>query len=681
MRIPSGRRAWRAGVTLGVVLLWSALGGMDAMAAAAASPAPLKQVPPATTPAPASAAGTAAPVASGTQTAHALTRDDVAAFFDGMIPYAIERGDIAGATVAVIDNGQVLFEKGYGYSDMKTRSAVSARRTLFRAGSISKLITWTAVMQLVQAGKINLDQDVNDYLDFRIPPKFGRPITMRDLMTHTAGFEDSISKMFVPSPRQLIPLRDYLIAHLPARIYPPGKIVAYSNYGATLAGYIVQRLSGEPFDEYVEKHIFQPLGMRHSTFVQPLPPALAAEMSHGYAQASDGKPQPFEMIEIAPAGALSTTAADMARFMIAQLGDGSNGGAPILDPQTLALMHSTQSQMAPGMNGFDLGFYQENRNGLSIIAHAGDTDWFHSDLHLILGHGVGLFLSFNSAGHDGATEAMRVRIFRAFLDRYFPYTPPQEPTVAHPGPDAARVAGWYISSRRIASALSILGAFNGSSVTALPDGTIELSALTSLSGAPKRWREVGPLTYRVVGGQSHLKFVTDRAGHIRYWISDDLIPVMVFMRTHGLEQESALEWMIGAFCAVLLLTLILWGGGGVARRHFGTTLTLPPRQRRLRLASRIGAALLLAMIGAWVGIVVLIMNSVWSIDGPIIGAYCVSVLGFLGALAILAEAAPRVWRGPGGWLARTGEAVLGLAALYGIWLILAFGLINFSLRY
>jgi CubicO group peptidase (beta-lactamase class C family) len=679
MRIPSDRRSWRAGAASAAALLLLALSGLPAETRAATPPAVHEQAPPA--PSPAAAAGSAAPAAPGAQAAHTLTRSDAAAFFDGMIPYAIERANIAGAVVAVVDNGQVLFEKGYGFSDVKTRARVSARRTLFRAGSISKLMTWTAVMQLVQAGKINLDADVNDYLDFRIPPKFGRPITMRDLMTHTAGFEDTISKMFVPSPRKLIPLRDYLIAHLPARIYPPGRIVAYSNYGATLAGYIVQRLSGEPFDQYVEKHIFQPLGMRHSTFVQPLPPSLAAQMSHGYARASDQKSQPFELIEIAPAGALSTTAADMARFMIAQLGDGSDGGAPILDPQTLALMHSTQSQMAPGMNGFDLGFYQENRNGLDIIAHAGDTDWFHSDLHLILGHGVGLFLSFNSAGHDGATEAMRVRIFRAFLDRYFPYTPPQERTVADPRADAARVAGWYISSRRITSALSFLGAFDGSSVTALPDGTIELSALTNLSGTPKRWREVGPLTYRVVGGQSHLKFVTDRAGHIRYWISDDLIPVMVFLRTHGLERESALEWMIGAFCAVLLLTLILWAGGRIVRRHFGAALVLPPRQQRLRLASRIGAALLLAMIGAWVWIVVLVINSDWSIDGPMIVAYCVSVLGLLGAVAILAESAQRIWRGPGGWLVRSGEAVLALAALYGIWLIFAFGLINFSLRY
>jgi CubicO group peptidase (beta-lactamase class C family) len=679
MFIPTSRRGGRSGKSLLVLLLASSLAGAIGTVAAATVPPPVSVTHAPTTPAPSAASD--APGVSGSGAGHTLTREDVAAFFDGMIPYAIQRGNIAGATVVVVDGGQVLFEKGYGFSDMKTRAPVIPDRTLFRAGSVSKLFTWTAVMQLVQAGKIDLDRDINDYLDFRIPSKFGRPITMRDLMTHTAGFEDTISRIFVRSPKQLRPLRQYLIAHVPARVYPPGKIVAYSNYGATLAGYIVQRLSGEPFDQYVEQHIFQPLGMHHSTFSQPLPPALAADMSRGYAQASDDKSQPFEMVEIAPAGSLSTTAADMARFMIAQLGDGSDGGPTILEPRTLALMHSPQSRMAPGMNGFDLGFYQENRNGLTIIGHAGDTNWFHSDLHLILDRGVGIFMSFNSAGSDGATEAMRTQIFRAFLDRYFPYTPPVEATVANPRPDAARVAGWYISSRRIVSALSILGAFNGSSVTALPDGMIQVSLLTDLSGAPKRWREVGPLTYREVGGQAHLKFVTDRAGRVRYWVSDDFIPVMVFMRTHGLETETNLEWMIGAFCAVLLATVILWPAGWLARRRFGAAMMLAPRQRRLRLASRIGAVLLLAMVVGWLGIVMLVIDNDWTINGPMIGAYCLSVLGLLGALAILVAATQRAWRGPGGWLVRSGEALLGLAALYGVWLIFTYGLINFSLHY
>ena len=627
------------------------------------------------------------PAASGNpgSQAHVLSQADLAVFFDGMIPYAIQRANIAGATVAVVAGGKLLFAGGYGYSNVKTRTTVVVDQTLFRPGSISKLFIWTAVMQLVQAGKVNLDRDINSYLDFRIPPKFGRPITMRDLMTHTPGFEDTISQMMPNSAQQLMPLREYLVKHMPQRIFAPGKITAYSNYGATLAGYIVQRISGEPFDEYVEQHIFQPLGMDHSTFEQPPPPALNAKVSQGYDTESAEKPEGFEYIQVSPAGALSTTALDMARFMIAQLGDGSDGGAPILDAQTLALMHSPQSRMAPGMNGFDLGFYQENRNGLTIIGHGGDTRWFHSDLHLLLNKDVGIFMSFNSAGTHGAAESVRVAIFRAFLKRYFPYTAPEQPAVAHPSRDAARVAGWYTSSRRIVSALSILSALTETPVTARPDGGIEVGMLTHLSEAPIVWREVGPLTYREVGGQSLLKFVTDRAGHVRYWISDDFPPVCVFQRVHGLKQLSDLKVMLAAFCGVLLLTLAIWLGGWIARRHFGTTLVLPLKQQRLRVASRIGVIVQLAVVGSWIGVIVLLPDLLhdneWALNGAMLAAYVVSVFGIVGALAMVAEAALRIWQGPGGGLVRCGEALLGLCGLYGLWLILAFGLANFSLRY
>lgn len=683
MIVQESRYRTPAAAWLGIVALLAGTAGTLLMGSAAAAAdraqSSLGPAPSLNPSVPTAASATA--TAAQTGAAAALTREDLAAFFDGMMPYAIHRGNIAGATVAVVADGKLLFAEGYGFSDMKTRAPVLPDGTLFRVGSISKLFTWTAVMQLVQAGKIDLNRDVNDYLDFHIPDKFGQPITMRDLMTHTAGFEDTISQSFLREPGQLMPLREYLVRHIPVRIFPPGKVVAYSNYGATLAGYIVQRLSGEPFDEYVERHIFQPLGMQHSTFVQPLPSALAPDMSQGYAQASDDRSKPFEIVEVAPAGSVSATAADMARFMIAQLDDGSDGGAAILDAQTLALMHSPQSRMAPGMNGFDLGFYQENRNGLSIIGHAGDTNWFHSDLHLLLDRKVGIFMSFNSAGQGGAADSARTAVFRAFLDRYFPYAAPREPTVADPQIDAARVAGWYESSRRIVSALSIINGFLQTKVAASPDGTIRVSALTDLSGTPLRWREVGPLVYREVGGQTHLKFVTDAHGRINYWISDDFLPVLVFQRTHGLRQTGDMLWMGSAFCAVLLLTIILWPSSWAVRRRFMAALKLSPGQARLRLASRIGAVLLLAMVASWAAIVMLLLNGSWGLDAPMIIAYCVSVLGLLGAVIVLIEAVPRVWRGPGGWLVRCGESVLGLAALYGVWLIFAYGLIDFSLRY
>jgi CubicO group peptidase (beta-lactamase class C family) len=674
------RRRAPAGIA-GLVLTFLLLaGGAAAARAPAQQQRPLSPTPsPITAP---SAAGQAspAPPAAGTGT-HDLTPVDVAAFLDGIVPYAIRSGDIAGATVSVVANGQIVFAKGYGFSDMKKRTPVSADRTLFRPGSISKTFTWTAVMQLVQAGKLDLDRDVNAYLDFKIPEKFGKPITLRNLMTHTPGWEDTIAGAFVASPKDLVPYREYLVKHLPARIFPPGEVVAYSNYGAMLAGYIVQRLSGETYDDYIARHIFQPLGMTRSTFDQPLPPALEKTMSQGYLKASDDKPVPFEDIEIAPAGSLSSTSVDMAHFMIAQLEGGSYDGASIMSPETTQLMHTPTSRMAPGMNGFDLGFYQENRNGLRIIGHAGDTAAFHSDMHLLLDKHVGLFISLNSLGKDGAAESVRTGIFRAFLDRYYPYTPPQETTLAHPQADAARVAGWYVPSRRIQSAFRIFNGLEQGSVTALPTGEIEVSMLKNLAGVPRRWREVGPLTYREVGGQTHLKFVTDSDGRVAYWISDDFLPVMIFQKVHGLMQKSELTWMGSACLAVLILTVVIWVGGGIVRRRFKAPLLVTFQEKRLRLASRVGALLMLAVVMAWVVAFDLLLNANGSIDGMLTVAYVVGLLGLIGALAVLAEAFRRLLRGPGGWLVRTGEAILALSAIYGLWAIFAFGFASFSFRY
>ena len=675
----SGRRAPAGTAILTLALLLVAGGAADARSAWGQQRPLSPTAPPVTSSGAEAQASPAAPAAAaGTPD---LTSADVAAFMDGIVPYAIGSGDIAGATVSVVANGRIIFAKGYGFSDMKTRSPVIADRTLFRPGSISKTFTWTAVMQLVQAGKLDLDRDVNDYLDFKIPGKFGKPITLRNLMTHTPGWEDTVSGAFVQSSKDLVPYREYLVAHLPAQIFPPGEVVAYSNYGAMLAGYIVQRVSGEPYDEYIARHIFQPLDMTHSTFDQPLPAALANDMSQGYIKASDDKPVPFEDIEVAPAGSLSSTAVDMAHFMIAQLEGGSYGGASIMSPETTQRMHTPTSRMAPGVNGFDLGLYQEDRNGLRIIAHAGDTSAFHSDMHLLLDKHVGLFISLNSLGKDGAAEDVRTGIFRAFLDRYYPYSAPGEQTVADPGKDAARVAGWYVPSRRIESAFRIFNGLEQAQVTALPSGEVEVSLLKNLAGVPKRWREVGPLTYREEGGQTHLKFVTDGGGQVAYWISDDFIPVMIFQKVHGFGQKSDLTWM-GATClGVLVLTLLIWIGGAIVRRHFKRPLLVTLQEKRLRLASRIGVSLMLAVVVAWVAAFSLLLNSNGSVNGALTIAYIVGLLGLVGSLAVIAEAVRRVMKGPGGRLVRVGEAVLALAALYGLWAIFFFGFASFSYRY
>jgi CubicO group peptidase (beta-lactamase class C family) len=372
------------------------------------------------------------------QTAPELSADDVGAFLDGIVPLQLGREDIAGAVVVVVKDGKVLFSKGYGYADVKKRTPVSPSATLFRPGSISKTFTWTAIMQLVEQGKINLDADVNDYLDFKVPHTFDRPVTIRNLMTHTPGFEEVIKDLSVDRPDQLPTLQAFVTSHEPKQIFVPGTVPAYSNYGADLAGYIVQRVSGMPFEQYVQKNIFGPLGMTRATFVQPLPESLKALVSNGYNLASEDA-KPFELIPPAPApdGSLSVVGTDMAAFMIAHLQNGRYGDARILQPQTAEMMHSRQFGMDPAVNAMALGFYEENRNQLHIIGHGGDLSYFHSDMHLVLDKGVGFFVSYNSSGKGDFD--VRSALWHQFLDRYFPFS---EPTTESAGKQAGEsVAG------------------------------------------------------------------------------------------------------------------------------------------------------------------------------------------------------------------------------------------------
>src|SRR5215472_14464465 len=346
-----------------------------------------------------------------------LTKADFETFLDAMIPSQLRNRNITGAVVSVVKEGQVLFQKGYGYADVEEKKPVLPDQTLFRPGSISKLFTATAVMQLVEQGKLDLDRDINDYLDFTIPKTYPQPTTLRQLLTHTGGFEETLKNLFVAHESDIKPLRAYLVNEMPARIFPPGKIPSYSNYGFTLAGYIVERVSGEKFERYIENHISKPLEMKNSTFDQPLPAQLAPQMSKGYLSASK-KPRDFEFVQAAPAGALSTTAADMTRFMLAFLQDGAVDGVSILKPETVRQMEARQFEFHPMLAGIGITFMEYLVDPVRIIAHGGDTVYFHSDMILVPDAHLGYFLSYNSLGKD--VGGGRGEVWRTLVNRYFP---------------------------------------------------------------------------------------------------------------------------------------------------------------------------------------------------------------------------------------------------------------------
>src|SRR5438309_1605221 len=376
-----------------------------------------------------------------------LTRQDFETFLDALIPSQLQNRDIAGAVVSVVKDGQMLFAKGYGYADFAAKKPVLADQTLFRPGSISKLFTATAVMQLVEQGKLDLDRDVNEYLDFAIPKTYPEPITLRQLLTHTSGFEETLKNLFVAHESDMKPLRTYLANQMPARIFPPGKVPSYSNYGFTLAGYIVERVSGEKFEQYITNHVLQPLRMINSTFDQPLPPQLAPQMSKAYLNASKN-PRDFEFVQAAPAGALSTTAADMTRFMLAFLQDGSVDGVAILKPETVRQMETREFALHPMICGVGITFMEYWLDPVRAIGHGGDSVYFHSDMVLVPDAHVGYFISYNSLGKN--VGGGRGEILRAFMNRYF--TNPGEAKgnvdANTQKSDGRKVSGVYNGTRR-----------------------------------------------------------------------------------------------------------------------------------------------------------------------------------------------------------------------------------------
>ncbi len=463
-------------------------------------------------PKPASATASEKPTAANPPSApRALERADLEPFFDGIIPLQLERSDVAGATVLVMKNGKDLLRKGYGFSDVSKKKPVDPETTMFRLASISKLFTWISVMQLVEQGKLDIDADVNKYLDFQIAPAFGKPITLRNLMTHTGGFEEEIRDILLTDPKKATPLREFLMGNQPRRIFPPGEVPAYSNYGVGLAGYIVQRTSGEPFEQYVAEHIFQPLGMKHSSFYQPLAEDLSSFASNGYQNNTEKPAVGFEMFSPAPAGGVSSTAPDMGRFAQALLNGGAWEGHRILKTETLNAMWTKQFGTSDALPAMCMGFYQTWRNGLHFIGHDGDLIAFHSMFLLEPQEKLVIFISYNSAGSANKT---RTEILTAFADRYYPY--PQTPEFQKlPLDELKAIAGTYQATRRSESTKLSLGNLIGQGEATLDkDGVLKVDDFKDLRGHMRQWKPIGKDLWQEVDDQRRMFAIRNSSGKI-----------------------------------------------------------------------------------------------------------------------------------------------------------------------
>ena len=312
------------------------------------------------------------------------------------------RESIPGAGFILVEKGRVILAKGYGQADVRSGRAWNPDRTIFPIASVTKVFTATAVMQLVDRGKIELDADVNRYLtSTRVPPTYPEPVTVAHLLSHTAGF-DELPGRRAQSRAEVVPLGRFLTGRL-VRVHPPGELTSYSSYGAALAGLLVQDVSSLSFEDYLRRHIWRPLGMTRTSITPPRGSAVSLATAYEL----DGgrlRPIPYELYQTPPTASIVSTLADMGRFMIAHLQDGPYGANRILSDSAAKRMHTQYVTMHPRVPGWTLGFQMNDLNGRHIIEHGGDIGGFSSLMTLLPDEGVG-FLRRPSPG--GAQPAFR----------------------------------------------------------------------------------------------------------------------------------------------------------------------------------------------------------------------------------------------------------------------------------
>ncbi len=485
---------------------------------------------------------------SGSQTREPwIKTGDLETFTNELITRQLEQYHIAGATISIVTDGKIQLAKGYGYANISEQVPVSPSETIFRTGSISKLFTWTAVMQLAEQGKIDLNADINTYLpDFKIPTTFPEPITMLNLMSHSAGFEERSTGTESVSPGQMISIHDYLQRYMPDRIRPAGELITYSNYGAALAGYIVEVVSGMPFEEYIESYVFKPLSMAHSTFRQPLPVNLADHLAKAYSYKGKFIEGSFVYPNLLPAATMDSTALDMANFIIANLQGGKYGENQILAPETMLRMHSHLFSDDERLDGFAYGYMEWNYHRQRVLWHSGDIGNWHSGLVIVPDQDLGFFVGYNSIESVPAVY----ETYYAILDAFFPAQTALEPQPSGSSSTVVKdLAGEYRSTRSFYNHIERIASFPGNghvNVKANPDGTL------AIAGVPLIEKE--PLVFTTLDGTDTVIFHSGEPG----------LPTHMQLNSNQLFAYERLAWYetttfnllaFPAICAVLVSAL------------------------------------------------------------------------------------------------------------------------------
>jgi CubicO group peptidase (beta-lactamase class C family) len=549
----------------------------------------------------------------------------------------MEKHHVAGVVVGVTNGSADLFLEGYGKADLKNEIPVNPHTTLFRAGSISKLFTWTAIMQLEEQGQLDLNDPVEKYLDFDLPDTYDEPIRIIDLMNHTPGFEDRLIGLFVFDGKQKLTLEESVKRDIPRRVRPPGIEVSYSNYGTMLAGYIVERVSGMSYETYVERYIFDPLAMERSTFRQPPQPELAVATATGYSYRNGQYlPESFEIVNGAPAGALSTTAEDMLRFYRAYLNEGRLGDARILEAATVRRMRQPTFRHDPRGNGTAHGFFEVGLGEARGYGHGGDTVFFHSNSAYLPEQDLAYFISTNTT--TGALLVME--LLEMLAEEFFP-APTGSDLAAGTGldTDLREYTGFFSMNRRSESdPTQILGAVTLINPRITEDGEgLWIASMLDPDGS--EYVPVEPDIFQQADGQMRIIFLRDGGGRVQSLYADD-IPAFLFSRPPWIE-HPLLSLIVVSLGLLVFLTASIAPPAGL--------LTLIPRLRskaagtgkRLRLLALWSVRGYLGLILAQFILVASLGNIIFVPIGP---AHAIPLYLAAAAAALTLACTVPVWR-------------------------------------
>ena len=481
--------------------------------------------------------------------------DSSATGVDSSIVAAMKQFAVPGAAVAVVRGGRVEQLSGYGCANVERNVPVDPRTTEFHVASVSKPFVALAALQLAERGVVDLHADVNRYLrGMQVSPGWNRPVTLHDLLTHTAGFEESFVGYAARTPADLRPLGAFLAEKLPRRGWAPGEVTGYSNYGYALAGYVVESAARTPFADYVHNEILQPLGMTRSTFAQPMPAELARDAAWSYrCTATACAPIPPDYRSAYPPGGLVTTAADMSRFLLAELGVPLDGKR-VLSDSVLQMMRTRQFTHDPALPGLTYGFAEDDFLGARSLSHAGGASGYSSFLVLVPERGFGAFLVANG-GASGFGAAVLEALQRAEVP-----TPDVQASDAGARASSVDPSGAYRSTRYAHRGVENLPAlFNGQlHVNRLAGDTIHVIGLGKTDG---RYVAVGPNRWRSVDGRSVV------AARIRDGTVTHFFGPVTFFGTRFPAAYERLAWydephflneLLSYVVAIPLLALLVW---------------------------------------------------------------------------------------------------------------------------